>query len=102
MRPKPEATAADFALLRVRLTPKGGRNALIKREDDILHARVSAPPVDGAANRALLELLSDALRVPKSRLAFQSGETSREKVLRVMGLDAATLDARIAAALNKH
>ena len=92
---------ADFALLRVRLTPKGGRNALIKREGDILYARVSAPPVDGAANKALLELLSDILDVPKSRLAFQSGETGRDKALRVYGLSAATLERRIASALNK-
>ena len=100
MRPQPRPAVADFVLLRVRLTPKGGRNALIKYEGDILYARVTAPPIDGAANKALLELLSDVLSVPKSHLAFQSGETSRDKVLRVTGLDADALEVRIASALE--
>jgi uncharacterized protein YggU (UPF0235/DUF167 family) len=90
----------EFTLLRVRLTPKGGRNALIKYEDEVLYARVAAPPVDGAANRAMLALLADALEVPRSRLAFQSGETGRDKVLRVAGLDAAVLKLRIEQALG--
>jgi uncharacterized protein YggU (UPF0235/DUF167 family) len=53
--------------------------------------------VDGAANKALLTLLSDALDVPKSRLAFHSGETSREKVVRVEGVAAEEVEARIVA-----
>jgi uncharacterized protein len=100
MRQETGSDVAEFALLRVRLTPKGGRNALIKYEGGVLYARVAAPPVDGAANKALLELLSDALAVPKSRLVFQSGETSRDKALRVMGLDAAALEARIVSVLR--
>jgi len=89
-----------FTLLRVRLTPKGGRNALIKREGDTLHARVTAPPVEGAANKALIALLSDALDIPKSRIALQSGAMSRDKVVRIEGCDAATLEERIQAALK--
>jgi uncharacterized protein len=85
----------EFTLLRVRLTPRGGRDALTKWEAGVLHARVAAPPVDGAANKSLLALLSDTLDVPKSRLSFHSGETSREKVIRVAGVDAETLEERI-------
>lgn len=92
---------AEFTLLRVRLTPKGGRAALTKWENDILYARVAAPPVDGAANKALIALLSDALDIPKSRFVFHSGETSRDKVLRLEGLDAPTLATRIAATLQR-
>ena len=90
------------AFLRVRLTPKGGRNALMKWEAGVLYARVAAPPVDGAANKALIALLSDALSVPKSRLSFHSGETSREKVVRVEGWDAETLEAKIAALVKRQ
>jgi len=61
----------------------------------VLHARVSAPPVDGAANRALVLLLSDIFNVPRSHISFQSGETSRVKALCIEGLDQATLDSRI-------
>ena len=90
----------EGTLLRVRLTPRGGRDALTKWEAKVLHARVAAPPVEGAANKALFALLSDALNVPKSRLSLHSGETSREKVVRVEGLNAAELEARIAARLG--
>lgn len=90
----------EFAVLRVRLTPKGGRNEVIRREAGVLHVRVAAPPIDGAANRALVELLSSLLHVPKSRITFQSGETSREKTLRISGLDAATLETRLTEAVR--
>ena len=99
MRSEPRPEVAEFAVLRVRLTPKGGRNALIKWEGDVLYARVSAPPVDGAANKALFVLLSDLLGIPKSQLSFQSGETSRDKVIRITGLNRDLLAARIVSGL---
>lgn len=91
---------SEFTLLRVRLTPKGGRDALMKWEEQTLFARVAAPPVNGAANRALIALLSDTLDIPKSRITFQSEETARTKTLRIEGMDANTLHARIARALE--
>lgn len=83
------------SLLRIRLTPRGGRDALNRYEDGLLHARVAAPPVDGAANRALLALLSDALDLPKSKIRFHSGETGRDKVVAVDGLTASEIAARL-------
>lgn len=85
--------APTTVLLRVRLTARGGRNALTRFDNGVLHARVSAPPVDGAANRALIKLLSDTLGIPKSQITFESGETGREKALIVEGLTVATLQA---------
>ena len=90
----------EFVVLRVRWTPKGGRNEVIRREEGVLFVRVAAPPVDGAANKALIELLSSVLKVPKSRIAFQAGETSREKTLRISGLDAAALETRLIEAVR--
>ena len=87
-------------VLRVRLTPRGGRSALVRWQDGILHARVTAAPVDGAANRALIALLADTLRIPKSRIAFRSGETSRDKVLEIASLDEQTLAERLRAAVE--
>ncbi len=77
--------------LRVRLTPKAGRNEIVRRESDILHARVSAPPVDGAANRALLELLSDTLDIRKSSISLKSGATSRDKLIEIMDIETDSL-----------
>jgi uncharacterized protein (TIGR00251 family) len=91
---------AESALLRVRLTPKGGRDALIRREGKVLFARVAAPPVDGAANRALIALLAESLDVAKSRIALLSGQTGRDKILRIDGLDASALEERLQKALK--
>ncbi len=91
---------AIYALLRIRLTPRGGRDVLVRYEDGVLHARVSAAPVDGAANRALIALLAETLDVPKSRIRFHSGETGRDKVVRIEGVEEIVLRERIKARLK--
>lgn len=80
----------DHILLAVRLTPNGGRDALDGVEvtaDGLAHlkARVTAVPEKGKANKALVALLSKALKVPKSSISVASGETSRQKILRIEG-----------------
>jgi uncharacterized protein len=51
--------------------------------DGALKVKISAPPVDDAANRAILDFFSRLLRLPKSRICIISGEKSRKKVLRI-------------------
>jgi uncharacterized protein (TIGR00251 family) len=70
----------------VRLTPKGGRNAIegwIEGPDGkrYLKARVSAPPEDGKANEALVRLIAKALDVGKTRVHIVSGGASRMKII---------------------
>ena len=91
-----------FSQLRVRLTPKGGRDALIKWEAETLYARVAPPPADGAANRALIDLLSKSLGVAASRITFVRGSFSRDKLLRIEGLPSADLNDQIERALQKN
>jgi uncharacterized protein len=79
--------------------PKAARTALVGMHGGALKAKVKAPPVEGKANRALLELLSGALGVPPGRLTLVSGEQSRNKRVRVEGVDAATALGAIMAAL---
>lgn len=62
----------------------------------LVRARVSAPPVGGQANAALVKLLAQRLRVPKSRISVVRGQTAREKVVRVEGLAADDAHARLA------
>ncbi len=90
-----------YTLLKLRLTPRGGRDALTRYADGILYLRVAAAPVDGAANKAVIELLSDTLDIAKSRIVFQSGEASRVKLVRLHNLDFDTLVVRITAALER-
>jgi uncharacterized protein (TIGR00251 family) len=51
-----------------------------------IKVRLTAPPVDGAANEALVRFLAEALSVPKTRIEIISGQTSRDKVVRVSGV----------------
>jgi uncharacterized protein YggU (UPF0235/DUF167 family) len=63
----------------VRLIPRASRNAVAGVRDGVLHARVTAAPVNGAANRALVELLAKALRVGTTNVRIESGATSSRK-----------------------
>jgi hypothetical protein len=80
--------------LTVRLTPRGGRDALggLRRDQAgraQLLARVSSPPVEGAANAALVRLVAKTLGVPKSAVTLASGQTARIKTLEIAGEPAA-------------
>lgn len=57
--------------------------------------RVTVPPEGGKANRAVIELLSKALKVPKSSIEVVRGETSRNKVVFIEGIDVATLQEKL-------
>ena len=84
--------------LRVRLTPRGGRDHIegwvAAGEERLLKVRVAAPPAEGAANAALVALLAKSLGVPKSAVAIVAGTTSRLKTVEIAG-DAAGLSARL-------
>jgi uncharacterized protein YggU (UPF0235/DUF167 family) len=73
----------------VRLTPRGGVDRVDGVIDGVLRARVAAPPVDGAANAALLRLIADELEVPRRDVRLVSGAAGRTKVVAVDGLDPA-------------
>jgi uncharacterized protein len=80
----------DRLVLFVRLTPKGGRDALDGIEESAdgkvwLKARVSAVPEDGKANAALRKLIAKSLGVAAGAVAIASGETSRNKMIYVSG-----------------
>ncbi len=79
--------------------PKAARSALVGTHGGALKVKVKAPPVEGKANRALLDLLAGVLAVPRGRLTLVSGEQSRNKRVRVDGVDAAGTLAAILAAL---
>ena len=77
------------ARIRVRLTPKSGRNEIVGWRDELLLARVTAPPVGGKANAALERLIAKALGVPKRDVAVVSGARGREKTLEIAGINQA-------------
>lgn len=83
-------------ILAVRLTPRGGRDAVDGWALDAdgrpyLKVRVASPPVDGAANAALLAFLAKTLRIPRSAVRLAAGDTARLKRLELDGVDAEDL-----------
>lgn len=80
----------------MRVTPRANRDVLTAGTDEHFSARLAAPPVEGAANIALIALVARTFDVPKRAVKLIAGETARLKRLRVEG-QAAALSARAAA-----
>ena len=76
-----------MARLTVRVTPRAGQSAVAGVRDGILLIKLAAAPVDGAANDALVALLSEVLHIPKRSIRITSGERSRTKVVAIDALD---------------
>ncbi len=74
------------ASLKVRVTPRASRNQAV-RDGEIVKVFVTAAPADGQANTAVIETLSKALAVPKSRIEIASGSTSRNKSVHIGGMN---------------
>ncbi len=72
-------------LITVRVVPRSSRNSL-EWEQGVLKARLVAPPVDGAANEALVALLAERLNLPKRAIQIVRGATSRQKTVEIVGI----------------
>ena len=83
------------AILRVRATPRAGRDAIGGWQEGVLRVRLAAPPVEGKANEALVRLLASALGVARRDVELVAGETAREKRLRIAGLSAEEVQRRL-------
>ena len=70
----------------MRVAPRASRNELAGVEAGALKVRLTAPPVEGAANQALIKLLAKSLGVAKGKISVVSGERSRNKRVLVEGL----------------
>jgi uncharacterized protein len=84
---------ADSGLiLDVRVIPRAARSQIAGRRGDALLIRLNAPPVDGAANAALIELFAQALGIPRRNIEIVSGHRSRTKRVRITGVTSADLE----------
>jgi uncharacterized protein (TIGR00251 family) len=72
----------------VRVQPRASRSEIVGEQEGALRVRLAAPPVDGAANDALIALLADLLDVPKRDIRIVSGATSKRKVIEADGVSA--------------
>lgn len=83
------------AILRARVRAGVGRDEILGLDHGVLVLRVAAPPVDGRANKAVCRLVAKRLGVAPSRVTILAGDRSREKRLRVDGLDQAEVDSAL-------
>jgi len=77
------ARTADGLSLRVRLQPRSSRNRVVGVLGDSVKIQVNAPPVDGAANEAMLETVARWLDVPRRTVTLAHGNSGRNKVVRI-------------------
>ena len=78
----------DAVSFQVRVRPGSSRDAIGEVREGALKIRLTAPPVEGAANASLVKLLARALRVPRSAVTIVRGQRSKNKTVRVAGVDA--------------
>lgn len=71
-------------VLSVRVQPKASRDELVGPHGDSLKVRITAPPVDGKANSHLIKFIAKAFGVSKSQVSLESGDTGRNKRLRIV------------------
>lgn len=75
------------ALLAVRVQPRAKRDEVVGKRGDAVVIRVAAPPVDGKANVALCRFVAARVGVPRGAVSVVRGESSRDKLLRVEGVE---------------
>ena len=90
------AKGSTFA---VKVQPRARKNAITGVVGDALKLALTAPPVDGKANQAVIEFFADLFAIPRSSVTIASGETSRNKVVRIAGMSRAATAERLTRAL---
>jgi uncharacterized protein len=88
----------DGLLLSVKLQPRASANEIGEALGNELRIKVTAPPVDAAANEALVRLLAERLDCPRNRVELVRGHTSRHKVIKLYGLAPEAVLAKLGAA----
>jgi uncharacterized protein (TIGR00251 family) len=91
---------AEGCVLPVRAQPGARKNAVLGEHAGALKVAVTAPPEDGRANQALVELLRDVLGLKRSQIELMSGQTSRDKRFLIRNVTKEELSATIAALLQ--
>jgi uncharacterized protein len=87
----PVHESADGVTFAVKVHPRARKNAITGELGDALELSLTSPPAEGRANEACVEFFANLLKRPRSSVTIASGQTSRQKVIRVSGLSAEEL-----------
>ena len=96
----PVTESAKGVAFAIKVHPRARKNALTGTIGNALKLALTAPPVEGRANQAVIEFFADLFEIPRSSVTIASGETSRNKVVRVAGLGREIVERRLAANLK--
>ena len=80
----------------VKVRPRARKNAITGAVGDALKLALTAPPVEGKANQSVIEFFADLFQIPRSSVTIASGETSRNKVVRIAGVSKLAAEQRLA------
>jgi uncharacterized protein (TIGR00251 family) len=72
--------------LEVLVQPRSSRNQVVGEQNEVLKIKLTAPPVEGEANAALVDFLADYLKLPRKDIKLIKGETSRHKTVEIRGI----------------
>jgi len=72
--------------LKIKVEPRSSKSAIVGPYGDALKVKLTSPPVEGKANKELIALLSKELKIPKKDIEIISGQSSKNKVLKIIGL----------------
>ena len=84
----------------MKVHPRARKNAITGTVGDALKLALTAPPVDGRANQAVIEFFADLFAIPRSSVTIASGETSRNKIVRVAGVSRLVAEQKLAEKLK--
>lgn len=84
----PIATASSGVTFKIKVHPRGKRNAITGVIGDALKVSLTSPPVDGKANQSCIAFFAALFKVPRNAVTIAAGESSRNKVIRIVNLSA--------------
>ncbi|MBW1782113.1 MAG: YggU family protein [Deltaproteobacteria bacterium] len=85
----------NHTTINVKVLPRSSKDEIVERQDDTYKIKLTAPAIEGKANKALLKLLAKRCSLPKTRIEIVSGERSRTKSIRITGLTLEQVDKRL-------
>jgi len=91
----PVQESAKGIVFAVKVQPRARQNAITGVVGDMLKLALTAPPVDGRANQAVIEFLAELFEIPRASVTIASGETSRNKRVRIAGLSKTAVEAKL-------
>lgn len=95
----PVRATAQGATFSIKVHPRAKKNAVTGEIGEALKVALTAPPVEGKANEACVRFVAELLEVPRASVTIAAGESSRQKLIRVAGLSAAEVEARLRKAI---